>query len=112
MANAGPNINAPPTAGPPPGPATSPVTAGLAPSPTAASLCGFALPSLRFKFGFVLPALPALPKLPSIHLPLGLNCSQNNPLAVAQSGGKPLPYGGGRTPNADPDPDYVEQAST
>jgi hypothetical protein len=89
-----------------PPPTDAPINPGLAPSPPAASLCGFSLPKSLFKFGFKLPALAFPPAIPTPYLALGLNCSLSNPLDVSAG----LRYGGGRTPNADPDPDLLEQA--
>lgn len=93
---------APPPDNPPPGP----VNAGFAPGPPVGSLCGFTIPTIRFKLGFNLPsgAFAFPPKLPIPKLPLGINCAQNNPADVSSG----QPFGGGRTSNADPDPDLQE----
>jgi hypothetical protein len=92
----------PPTDGPAP---TLGVSAGFAPGPPAAILCGYALPTLRFKIGFKLPKFPFSfpPKIPLPFLSLGLNCDLNNPINIS-AGLKP---GGGRASNGLPDPDVV-----
>lgn len=83
--------------------------AGFDAGPPAASLCGFAIPTIRFKFGFNfnLPGFSFPPKLPIPYLSLGLNCDLNNPLDLS-AGLKP---GGGRTSNAPPSPDMNENAA-
>jgi hypothetical protein len=98
----------PPPAGPPPAAPGASVDAGLADSPTAASLCGFKFPpEIFFKFGFKLPSINFPPPLPIPHIQLALNCDLNNPLSVDAG----LSYGGGRSSNADPNPDDLEQAA-
>jgi hypothetical protein len=74
------------------------VDAGFSKGPPAAELCGFALPSLNFHFGFRLPGLGFPPPLPSPFLALGLSCDANNPIDI--SGG--VKWGGGRVGQADP----------
>jgi hypothetical protein len=93
---------APPPNLPPP----EPTPGFAAPTETASSLCAFKLPlipnflpSFSFPLSGLLPTLPPLPKLP-----LSINCAQNNPQDVSSG----LPYGGGRTSNADPSPDLNE----
>jgi hypothetical protein len=98
---------APPPNLPPPGSGQF-VQAGFQPSLLpVASLCGFKIPFLRFIFGFLLPPLPFPPPIPIPFLMLGINCNLNNPLAV----GAGVKFGGGRTINALPDPDTMEQAA-
>lgn len=85
------------------------VNAGLdfPPSPTA-SVCGFALGLPRFILG--LPVLPSLGFPPAIPLPFlsfALTCKFPNPVDV--TAGLALPFGGGRTYNADPDPDLNDE---
>jgi hypothetical protein len=78
--------------------------AGFALGPPVASLCGFAIPSLRFSFGFKIPGLPGIafpPAIPFPFLAIGLHCDSDNPLDVTAGVG----YGGGRVSNAPPDPD-------
>jgi len=99
----------PPPAGPPPTPPGVSLDAGLADAPDAKSLCGFKFPpTLFFKFGFVIPSfgIQFPPPLPTIKLSLALNCDLNNPLSVDAG----VKWGGGRTPNADPNPDDLDQA--
>jgi hypothetical protein len=102
------------TAPQPAGAAPTGATASLdfPPSPSASSLCGFKFPpTVALKFSFKLPPLATLspfPPLPSVHVGLALNCQASNPLDVA----KDVPYGGGRQPNAPPDPDLLEQANS
>lgn len=96
----------------PSGPAPG-VTAdvGLPPSPSATDLCGFKFPpTLQFKIGFSLPSggIQFPPQLPVPHLALALNCNASNPLSVNAG----IAWGGGRKPNAPPDPDSEEQATT
>lgn len=81
---------------------------GLPPSLPAVSLCGFSFPpKLLFKFGFTLPVtLSFPPPLPIPHLSLSLNCNLSNPIGVTAG----LKWGAGRTSNALPDPDVLEQA--
>lgn len=103
-------MSAPPPDAPPPevdaaGGLVS-VDGGLAEDPSAASLCGFRFPPFPyFKFGFNLPPIAFPPKLPFLKIALGINCDLNNPLSVSAS----VAWGGGRTSNADPDPDALEQ---
>lgn len=102
--------------GTPPQPAGPAPTAGgpsvdFPPSPSAQDLCGFKFPpGLNFTLGFSLPtggiAFP--PKIQLPHLGLALNCQSSNPLAVNAN----VPYGGGRKPNAPPDPDLLEQGQS
>jgi hypothetical protein len=88
----------PPPDSPPPGPPPDPalpgvsVDVGFPPSPTAASICGFAIPP-RFKFNISL-SIP----FPDFSLPLPFNfslslvCDLSNPISAEVS------FGGGRTP--------------
>lgn len=83
------------------------VDAGFALGPPVASLCGFAIPSLRFKFGLKFPGLPGIsfpPPLPFPFLSLGIHCDSDNPLDVTAG----VKYGGGRVSNAPPDPDQEQ----
>ena len=70
-------------------------------SPSADSLCAFAIPLPhlpKFKLPSLLDLLPALP-IP--RLAISLNCSLSNPLNVTSG----LKSGGGRETTRDPDPD-------
>jgi hypothetical protein len=84
-------------------------TAGLdfPPSPKA-SLCGFALGLPRFTFGFKLPSIKFPPPIPLPFIAFKLSCDPKNPIDV--TAGLALPFGGGRTPNNDPDPDLDEDS--
>lgn len=72
------------------------------PSPKA-SICGFSLGLPRFSFSFFLPSIPFPPPLPSFFISFKLTCDPTHPVDV--TAGLNLPFGGGRTMNADPDPD-------
>lgn len=98
----------PPVDGPPPTPAGVSINVGLTPSLPAVALCGFGIPPIGFKFSLSLGGLSFPPAIPIPFLQLALNCDLTNPLSVNAG----LAYGGGRTPNADPDPDYAEQAQS
>jgi hypothetical protein len=80
------------------------VSAGVdfPPSPKA-SICGFSFGLPRFKFSFHLPSIPFPPPLPSFSFGFKLTCSLPNPVDVTAK--LNLPYGGGRTFNAPPNPD-------
>jgi hypothetical protein len=83
-------------------------SAGFPPGPPAGTLpCGLslALPKFAFIFGFVLPPLSFPPKLPVLPFSLQLTCNLSAPIQISS---KPLPNGGGRVSNADPDPDLFE----
>jgi hypothetical protein len=83
-------------------------SAGFSEGPPVASLCGFSIPGLRFKFGVKLPGLFAFPpKLPFPHIGFGLSCSTDNPLNITAG----VSYGGGRTSNGLPDPDNDDMDS-
>ena len=75
------------------------------PSPKA-SVCGFSLGLPRFKFGFklVIPGFP--PTLPFPFISLKLSCDLSNPVDI--TAGLKSPFGGGRTPNGEPDPDLTD----
>jgi hypothetical protein len=77
------------------------------PSPTATP-CGFKIGLPRFAFGFRLPPLPLIPQLPNVFIALVLSCDPRNPVDIVA--GANLPFGGGRTPNTDPDPDLDEDS--
>ena len=82
--------------------------AAFEPGPTAPDLCGFELPTLRFRFGFKLPAIAFPPRRPSFLPSLGIDCTKINPLDPA--GNKP--DGGGRVGTSDEDPDLqLDQTS-
>lgn len=76
------------------------VSLDFPPSPTA-SICGFSLGIPRFKIGFVLPSI-ALPFVIP-YISFKLVCKLPNPVDI--SAGLNSPFGGGRTFNADPNPD-------
>ena len=81
---------------------------GFAPATTAASICGFAIgiPRLKIGLSIILPfSFP--PSIPLPHLSFALTCSINEPVKV-DSG---VPWGAGRKPNVDPDPDDDENAT-
>jgi hypothetical protein len=72
------------------------------PGPSAANLCKFPFPpkvNVSLSLGFQLPAIP--PKLPTPFINIGLSCALSNPFDVAAG----IAPGGGRTPNAAPNPD-------
>jgi hypothetical protein len=108
MSNNFPGVpGVPPTNNPtPPGFAGSTVSASAGidfpPSP-AASICGFSLGLPHFHFGFKLPSIAFPPALPIPFISFKLTCSLPNPIDV--TAGLKLPYGGGRTYNAPPNPD-------
>ena len=90
-------------------PGTPPdLSQGFGGAPSALSVCGFAIP-LNFPFpSFTIPIdLSFIPNpLPIPRTALALNCSLNNPLSITASvAGPVIPKGGGRLPNALPDPD-------
>ena len=92
--------NQPPTDYPPPTPQTeTPSTEGLSDGPPAASLCGFKLPDLpnlaKLLSGFKIP-LPQLPELPNFVPAIGINCGNNNPIALK------VEWGAGRPTNIAP----------
>lgn len=90
------------------GPAPSPqggvdASAGFAPSPSGATLCGFGLPGFNYNLAFRLPfALPAFP--PTINFMVALQCDLSDPLDAS------FGFGGGRVSqsDADADPDASE----
>ena len=92
----------PPKDFPPP---TADAALDFPPSPTATP-CGFKLGVPRFSFGFKLPTIKFPPTLPFPFVALVLSCDPRNPVDVVASAN--LPFGGGRTPNAEPDPDLDE----
>lgn len=71
-------------------------SAGFAPSPTGAQLCGFGLPSFSYNLSFQIPAFPPFPFPPNFAFFLGLNCDLSNPIDSS------FAYGGGRVPNLPP----------
>jgi len=71
----------------------------------AAELCGFKIPFISAALGFHLPPLAYPPAIPTFGLSLGLNCNLNNPISVTATLFFRGPYGGGRIPAYDPDPD-------
>lgn len=66
-----------------------------------AQICGFSIRLPKFSISFLLPAINFPPKLPIPRFSLQLTCDPSNPIDVSAG----LGYGGGRTSNADPDPD-------
>lgn len=77
--------------------------AGFTKGPPAASLCGYAIPSFGFTFGFHLPPI-AIPN-PLAFLPklaIGINCA--DPLANPFSVTPALPPNGGRVASIPKDP--------
>lgn len=100
--------SAPPPDAPPPGPAFGPsIDGGLPDDPSSSSLCGFQFPPfVFFEFGFNLGGFAFPPKLPFPKIGLAINCDINNPLSLTAS----VAWGGGRSGNADPDPDALEQS--
>jgi len=81
------------------------VDGGLAIGPPAASLCGFAFPTFKFKISINIP-FPVIPFPPKFFFSFGLNCDLDNPFAI--NGGVTVP-GGGRKSTADPDPTQNEK---
>ena len=78
-------------------------SAGFAPSPTGAQLCGFGIPGFNFNLAFRLPfKLPQFP--PPFNFMIALQCDLSDPLDASFS------FGGGRVPqaDADADPDTTE----
>lgn len=78
------------------------------PSPKA-SICGFSIGPPRFKFGFILPMIAFPPQIPIPYIAFKLVCALPNPIDV--SAGLKAPFGGGRSYNAEPDPDLMEDAA-
>ena len=68
-------------------------SAGFAPSPTGAQLCGFGLPLFKFNVNFRLPGFPPSGFPPTFNYFLALNCDLSNPIDAS------FGYGGGRVPN-------------
>jgi hypothetical protein len=95
-----PNVPGPNGLPVPPNP-TPGFSAGFSAGPPVASICGFNLPKLFLKLGIPLPAIEFPPKLPIPKIAIGLNCNLQNPLSVSVT----VSRGGGRVPNALPDPD-------
>jgi hypothetical protein len=88
----------PPDAPPPAEQAGVEASAGFAPSPSGATLCGFGIPGFNFNVSFRLPfKLPQFP--PTINFMLALQCDLADPLDASFS------FGGGRVPQSDPDAD-------
>jgi|SRR6267378_2667040 len=77
------------------------------PSPTA-SPCGFQIGIPRFAFGFKLPVFGFPPSIPRPFIAFALSCKLPNPVDI--TAGANLPFGGGRTPNTEPDPDLNEDS--
>ena len=72
--------------------------AGFAPSPSGASLCGFAIPPLFFfNISFRIP-FPNFDFPPTFYFGLSLNCDLSNPIDAE------IGIGGGRASTQDPDP--------
>ncbi len=69
------------------------------PSPSGASICGFAIPpNISLSFSFKLPSLDfTFP--PAFFFGLSLNCDLSDPISAD------VGFGGGRVSNADPDVD-------
>jgi hypothetical protein len=67
--------------------------------------CGFTLALPKLTLGFSLKNLLKLLglKIPSFFFAFSLSCDLSNPVNI--SAGLSLPFGGGRKPNAPPDPD-------
>lgn len=90
--------NAPPPNAPPPSEqAAISAEASFEPSPSGASLCGFALPTFNFSlaFNFKFPPFDFPPKF---NFAIGLNCDLSNPIDAS------FEFGGGRVSTMDPDP--------
>lgn len=89
----------PPDAPPPAQQAGVDASAGFAPSPSGATLCGFGIPGFNFNLGFRLPAFPPFPFPPTFNFMIALQCDLSDPLDASFS------FGGGRVPQADKDAD-------
>jgi hypothetical protein len=76
-----------------------------------AECCGFSLDlSLGFKINFKLPSIKFGPAALSLIVPyLGFSLSCANPTAPVNLAAG-IPWGGGRIPNGEPDPDDNENA--
>lgn len=72
------------------------------PSPDS-SVCGFHIGLPRFSFAFILPSISLIPLPPLPFLGFALSCDLSKPIDITAD--LKLPFGGGRTPNNDPDPD-------
>lgn len=95
---------------PPPNfPAPSVGVALAVPATPAAKVCGFeiGLPRLAFGISIFLGGLGFPPKIPLPWVSFRLKCSLSDPIDA--SGG--LAFGGGRTPNGEPDADLQEDAA-
>lgn len=78
-------------------------SASFEPSPSGATLCGFALPTFNFSLGLRLPAFPPFPFPPKFNFALALNCDLSDPFTAS------VGFGGGRVsagPNPDDDPEF------
>ncbi len=71
---------------------------GFEPSPTGATLCGFALPSFSYSLSINLPSLLPFPFPPRFDYAVQLNCNLSDPFDAS------FGFGGGRVPTG-PDPD-------
>jgi hypothetical protein len=69
--------------------------------------CGITIPSFKFAFGFAFDIDLAF-FLPTFFFSLGFLCDLNNPIRLDAG----IKWGGGRTPNNDPDPDLALDAAT
>lgn len=76
------------------------------PSPSGATLCGFAFPLFAYNLAFRIPALPPFP--PNFNYFIALSCDLSNPIDAEFS------FGGGRVGTSDPDadPEFSEQQGT
>jgi len=67
--------------------------------------CGLSLKIPSFSFGFTLPTLSFPPAIPIPVFGFTLSCDPHDPIDLTAG----LDYGGGRTPNHDPDPDAEDK---
>lgn len=87
----------PPPVNLPPGKPSASADVGFEPAPDGPSLCGFGIPGFTFNFSIRFP-LPTFDFPPNFNFMIGLNCDLANPISAT------VAFGGGRKPNADPDP--------
>ena len=73
------------------------------PASPQASICGFNIGLPRFSFSLLIPKFTFIPAIPFPFLGFQLTCDLSHPVDI--TAGLNLPFGGGRTPNNDPDPD-------
>jgi hypothetical protein len=76
--------------------------ATMQPAPSAATVCGFSLPTFTFNLGFSLPPLPSF-NLPNLfNFSLALKCPLDEPTPEETQ------YGGGKVPTGAPQAELID----